>query len=373
MAHALLESAITVSRDLCFSRMKNNTVFKRVKRCLMMPVWALQIFSQSKSFSKNPILGSVLLNRMGLHVARIVAAHGMMRLRMLMLSTGIEKQHRASYFRDGYLLIPDFLSPQEFEEIKAEIHGANAEVRECTQGDTLTHRIMLDSDSLPGLPKTEKFNANPQLRRLLKFTSGINAQPISYIQTIKNHFIDGPPDPQKNLHSDTFHPTMKSWFFLDNVDENNGPFTYVPGSQQLSWNRLRWEYRRSIEISSDGDRYSGNGSLRLSETDAREMGLQEPRAFKVPANTLVIANTHGFHCRGQASQRSMRTELWTISRSNPFNPFPGIDHPWVTRLQNRSLHAWRRYCDRRASSKGTLSSWHVIDARNTIGQDQTGT
>ena len=165
---------------------------------------------------------------------------------------------------------------------------------------------------------------------------------------------------------------MKSWYFLDDVDERNGPFTYVPGSHKLSLARLRWEYRKSIDISSNGDRYSGNGSFRLGDEDARQMGLSAPKGFKVTANTLVVANTHGFHCRGQASERSTRTELWTISRSNPFNPFPGIDHPLMTRLQNRALNAWRRYADRRADKRGTVSSWHVIDARNTIGTDNSG-
>lgn len=342
------------------------------KQLLMTPIWAIQIFSQAKSFRKNPVLGSTILNRLGLHAARIVLAHGTMRLRMLMLSRGITKAHRQAYFRDGYILIENFLPTDAFGNLKEEIHRANAEVRECTQGDTLTHRIMLDENSLPGLPLAQEFIEDKNLKRLLKFASGINGQPVSYIQTIKNHFVSGPPDPQKNLHSDTFHPTMKSWFFLDDVDERNGPFTYVPGSHKLSLPRLRWEYRKSIEISSNGDRYSGNGSFRLSEEDARVMGLQQPKGFKVPANTLVVANTHGFHCRGQASERSTRTELWTISRSNPFNPFPGIDHPLVTRLQNRALNAWRRHADRRADKRGTVSSWHVIDARNTIESDNSG-
>jgi len=341
-----------------------------MKKLLMAPVWLAQVFTQTKSFSKNPILGSALLNRMGLHVVRIVLAHAVMRFRMMILGFGVGKEQRDAYYKNGFIVLPDFLPTEAFAALKQEIQVADAEVRECSQGDTLTHRIMLDDDSLPGLPRCDHFIAAKPLKKLLKFASGINGQPVSYIQTIKNHFVDGPPDPQKNLHSDTFHPTMKSWYFLDNVDERNGPFTYVPGSHRLTLARLRWEYRRSIEISKDGDRYSGNGSLRLSDSDAKEMGLNPPKGFQVPANTLVIANTHGFHCRGQASERSTRTELWTISRSNPFNPFPGIDHPLVTRFQNQVLNAYRKHCDKKAEQRGTVSSWHVIEARNTIGKSE---
>lgn len=340
-----------------------------MKQLLLLPVWLLQLFTQAKSFSKNPVLGNRWLNTLGLHVVRMVLAHGIMRMRMLLLSRGIDPALRDAFFNDGFILIPDFLPQGSHQALMREIFDARAEVRECTQGDTLTHRIMLDQTTLPTLPLCESVLQRDDYRRLHRFASGKRTAPVSYIQTIKNHFVEGPPDPQKNLHSDTFHPTMKSWYFLDDVDERNGPFTYVPGSHRLTLDRLKWEYHKSIEISRNGDRYSGNGSLRINDSDARVMNLQPPKAFKVPANTLIIANTHGFHCRGQATERSTRTELWTISRNNPFNPLPGFDNPLISDLQNRALNAWRRYCDRKAEARGAVSSWHVVDARNTIRPD----
>jgi len=340
-----------------------------MSKLLMLPVWLLQIFSQAKSFSKNPVLGNRWLNMLGLHVIRIVLAHGIMRWRMWLLSSGIDAEHREAYWRDGFILIENFLPQPSHQALKREIHSARAEVRECVQGDTLTHRIMLDSHTVAQLPLCRDVLQHDYYRRLHRFAAGKNTAPVSYIQTIKNHYIEGPPDPQKNLHSDTFHPTMKSWYFLDDVDERNGPFTYVPGSNRLTLARLKWEYRKSVEISRGGDAYSGNGSLRVTPTDTRTMNLQPSRGFKVHANTLVIANTNGFHCRGNATERSTRTELWSISRNNPFNPFPGVDHPWISHLQNQVLNAWRRYCDTNAASRGTVSSWHVIDARNTIRHD----
>lgn len=340
-----------------------------MKKLLLMPVWLLQIFTQNKSFSKNRVLGSRWLNMAGLHVIRMVLAHGIMRFRMQILSGPVDPKHRKSYFENGFILIPNYLPSASYSALKREVHEVRAEVRECTQGDTLTHRIMLDQDTLPALPLSQGLLQWAEYRNLHRFAAGKRTAPLSYIQTIKNKFIEGPPDPQKNLHSDTFHPTMKSWYFLDDVDESNGPFTYVPGSCRLTWARLKWEYRKSIEVSSDGDRYSANGSFRITAADATAMQLQPAKAFKVNANTLVIANTHGFHCRGHATKRSTRTEIWTISRSNPFNPFPGFDTPWISDLQNSAVSAWRRYCDRKAAARGIASSWHVIDARNTIRND----
>ncbi len=337
-----------------------------MKRVLLTPVWVIQIFTQSKSFTSNPLIGSRLANRSGLHVARIVVAHLIMGLRMRMLAGGVASELRKTWYRDGFMVIENFLEPEQVAALRQEAENADTEVRECIQGDTLTHRIQLDKATLRGLPCFNAVLNEPRLQSLLKFAAGKRVRPIAYIQTIKNGFVDGPKDPQKNLHSDTFHPTMKSWYFLDNVDERNGPFTFVPGSHRLSLARLKWEYKKSIEISAGADRYSGNGSLRLTEADAAEMGLNAPKAFSVPANTLVVANTHGFHCRGEASSKSTRTELWTISRDNPFNPSPGLDLPWFDDLQNRALAHWRRHLDKRAAAKGSVSSWHLVDLRNTI-------
>lgn len=337
-----------------------------MKKLLLLPFWILQIFTQAKSFRKNPVIGSRFLNRLGLHVFRLVVAHSIMQMRMGLLSFGIRAEHRKSYHQNGYILVENFLDEQQLESLKSEVYHCEGEVRECIQGDTLTHRIMLEQNNLQRLPRTQAFMRNNYLRKLLKFGSGQNQSPLYYIQTIKNHYVDGAEDPQKNLHSDTFHPTMKSWFFLDNVDGRNGPFTYLPGSHKLTWARIKWEYKKSLEIAKGDDKYSANGSLRATSNDRAAMGLGEPVPFAVPGNTLVIANTFGFHCRGQASEKSTRTEIWTFSRTNPFNPFPGIDHPWVDAVQNRIVDAWRKRCDAKAASKGTQSSWHVVDSRNTI-------
>ncbi len=332
----------------------------------LFPLWLLQLLTQAKSFKSNRIIGNLWLNKLGLHVVRIILSHSIMHLRMRMLSRGVTPEQRQHFFKHGYLVLDNVLPAIEFEAIKREVAEVNAEVRECIQGDTLTHRIVLDEGTSESLSQCHSMLRDKTILNIHKFGSGKNNVPVSYIQTIKNHFVDGPSDPQKNLHSDTFHPTMKSWYFLDNVDDDNGPFNYVPGSHRLSLSRLKWEYKKSIAICNDGDRYSSNGSFRITPEDLVEMGFDGPIALKVPGNTLVMANTHGFHRRGDARLRSMRTELWSISRSNPFNPFPGIDLPIMTKLQNKALSLHRQHCDRKAAKTGGHSSWHIVESRNTL-------
>src|SRR3546814_16690873 len=78
------------------------------------------------------------------------------------------------------------------------------------------------------------------------YVSSFNVEPLYYIQVILPHRKKGPDDPQTALHSDTFHPTMKAWFFLHDVADDEGPFQYVPGSHRLTPERIAWEKRKSL-------------------------------------------------------------------------------------------------------------------------------
>lgn len=42
-------------------------------------------------------------------------------------------------------------------------------------------------------------------------------------------------------------------------------------------------------------------------------------------NTLVVADTVGFHARGPSSRSGERVEIWSYARRNPFLPWLGGD------------------------------------------------
>lgn len=329
-------------------------------KALLAPVWFGQVFGMSKSFRDNPILGSRTLNRLGLHASRLVAAHALDRVRTLLLSPLASREHRAAFRRDGFLVLPDYLPEQDFQALAAEVRRARGEVRECIQGDTLTHRILLDEATLADMPGTRRLLDDAGFERLLKHCSARLKRPLYYIQGIKNGYLDAPRDPQKTLHADTFHPTMKAWYFIDDVPADGGPFTFVPGSHRLTRARLRWEYDRSCRAGELADGYSEKGSMRADPEDLRRLGLPDPVAITARANTLVIANTHGFHCRGEARPRTSRLEIWAYSRTNPFNPLPGLGWRMFWRLECRLARAYWRWEDERARRRNTLSSWHLV-------------
>jgi hypothetical protein len=53
--------------------------------------------------------------------------------------------------------------------------------------------------------------------------------------------------------------------------------------------------------------------------------LPPPRHFAVPANTLIVADTMGFHARGPSVRPNTRIEVWAYGRRNPFLPWTGFD------------------------------------------------
>ena len=176
----------------------------------------------------------------------------------------------------------------------------------------------------------------------MKYVGSFDYDPIYYIQTIINCFRVAEPDPQTHLHADTFHPTLKAWFFLTDVAADEGPFVYVPGSHRLTPERLDWEREKSLTAAGNPDRLTARGSFRVSDDDLCALRLPAPKAFAVAANTLVVADTVGFHARGPSARPSKRLEIWAYGRRNPFLPWTGLNVAnWFGLTAQRAPLYWR--------------------------------
>jgi hypothetical protein len=160
------------------------------------------------------------------------------------------------------------------------------------------------------------------------------------VQSILRHACSGPADPQTFLHADTFHPTVKAWLFLTDVAEDAGPFTYVPGSHRLTRQRLDWERCMSLSARHSPNPDDRQGSFRIDPAELASLGLPQPRSFAVPPNTLIVADTFGFHARGPSERPSLRVEIWAYGRRSPFLPWAALV-PWTTSaLGRRSIWSW---------------------------------
>lgn len=144
----------------------------------------------------------------------------------------------------------------------------------------------------------------------------------TYVQRLENRPNDG--DIQKVCHSDVFYPCMKFWYFPEDVSESDGPFMYAKGSTQMTEEQLDFFYRESIAVAEDTwdrkrNKGHGEGSFRALPEDLQQMNLNlEPITAK--ANSLVIADTSGFHCRGDVESTAMRNALHGAIRvETPFD------------------------------------------------------
>jgi hypothetical protein len=309
---------------------------------LKAPFWTLALATGAKSFRDNKVIGSPTLNRWGLHRFRVGLAHDLAWSRRRRLEHLVGAEDREAFQRDGFVVKRNHLDPAAFAELRAAVLAREAPAREMVQGDTVTRRIALDGQALAELPTVKTLLARPDWRGLMRYVGSYDQEPLYYVQTILAHVREAAPDPQTNLHADTFHPSLKAWFFLTDVAEDEGPFMYVPGSHRMTPERLAWEGAMSLGASGHTDPYSARGSFRVSRDDLAAMKLPSPRAFAVPANTLVVADTVGFHARGPSARPSRRVEIWAYGRRNPFLPWTGLDPlSWPGIAERRVPLLWR--------------------------------
>ena len=317
-----------------------------MKRWWRLPIWTLALFTGAKSFADNPIIGSRRLNRAGLHLWRLRAAHGLAWWRRKRLAPLIPAQLREKFDRDGFVAVPNFLPDEEFRKLQSELLNRELESREHRQGDTITRRVPIGPDLLKTLPGLARLFDGVRWKGILAYVGSSRSRPLYYVQTIVGGRLEGPPDPQIELHADTFHPSMKAWLFLTDVGEEDRPLTYVAGSHRLTPERVAWERRKSVDVLTEGDRLSQRGSFRISAEQLPQLGLPAPTRFAVPANTLVAIDTSGFHARATSDRPTVRVEIWAYSRSTPFLPWTGLDPL-----------SWRPIAFRRAEWLASIVDW----------------
>jgi hypothetical protein len=300
-----------------------------------------EIFATHKDFGGRWV-GHPVLNRFGLHPARIALSDlclGVRRRQVAALGTGATL---GDLHRDGVLVVRDLLLADELAALRAEVVAHMRALAAAHPPAPPAGRGFGDKEPFPGgfdrydggtlnrygaidaatTPLTARAIRNDRLAAICRAASGFRHSPHRFwiYQTVHGDESDN-PDIQKALHRDTFHSTVKLWLFLDDVRDEHGPFMYVPGSHRMTSPRYRWEYERAVAASAPGSRRTG-GAFRIDTAALAPLGLPAPRTYPVAANTLIVADVRGFHCRGPAQPGARRLCLYANLRKNPFAPIP---------------------------------------------------
>lgn len=334
----------------------------------MAPVWGLQLATGAKSFLDNPLIGSRRLNSYGLHATRVRIAAAMCRWRRQRLARHVRRDWREAFDRDGFVAIPDIVPPEAFPALREAVLGFEGPTREMRQGDAITRRMAVDAEMLRAIPALRTLLARNDIAALFHYVASYRITPLHYIQTVVSRVGGDEPDPQETLHADSFHSSLKAWLFLNPVAIEDGPFIYVPGSHRLTPERLAWEHDRSLADPKSIDRLSARGSPRVEGPALEAMRLPPPLALAVPANTLVVADTLGFHARGAARQPGERVELWFYARRNPFLPWLGGDITSLPGIAERRIGLIWGVRDRLKKQIG--QPWQPVGRRTPVQRGQ---
>ena len=226
------------------------------------------------------------------------------------------------------VVIRDFLQEDRFSLLREECSRlldseAAPQVVDDHGGAMLEHINLLELGRRGDYPEIFALLAHPKLKALISSAEKRNVNFLKAhitLERLKKQQADA--DREADLHVNTFFNTHKGWLYLDNVQLENSPFVYVPGSHQLRLSRLRRTYLESL----------GNNqrSRRILVDELAEHGDSE-EVYSCRANTLVIANTCGYHRRHSGDSGKQRTALHFSFRFNPFFP-PGLDvDKWLSR------------------------------------------
>ena len=259
-------------------------------------------------------VGSVLENRLGLQIFRVLSKRVSRALRSPKISEEALPMVR-TLERDGILVIPDFLDPALFDKVRLEFESASATVPPAAYKDREDARLFRKQLRLADSPENfpvirSTFQCNALLDEIASavIRRPITRRPEVLLDTYQCMARDREDNDIENiLHADLHVPTIKMFFYLTDTNATNGAFVYAKGSHKLSLARLRHEYDLSVrEAKLDRglkvdpqlvERRSSEVRNIISPASRLRMKVSETQAC-VAANTLVIANNMGFHRRG---------------------------------------------------------------------------
>ncbi len=286
-------------------------------------------------FSHQKCLNSVPLNILGSQPFRYVLSKTLYWLKNNIFNKKNKNDQEnisSEVIKKGYADKRNFLSDEDFTKIKKEFDEAifepNVIIEKESYNDSkdlleaIEHRTLMIDDSVKDkYPALYSLKDNLAIKHIFSNCElKNNIEIFCRLERIKVH-NNKIHDNNKDFHYDTFHNTFKAWLFLKDVKEEQGPFHLVPYSHNFSIKRFFSEWWYSIIYAL---KIITEPSFRIEEGDndkIRDNYNKKSIKAIVPKNTLVVANAHGLHRRGDAENGSVRESVQFWTRENPFKIF----------------------------------------------------
>ena len=277
--------------------------------------------------SKNHIIPSSLGNRLGIPVLRTVFANLIINIRRFK-NCRPKNNFENKLIKDGIVVIPNFLPEEEFQQLKKEFDAITLDTIEHSvitkTGSSEINTYPINKEKYENFPAIKNFAENKQLIRLIAVAEGKHIfKKIESLRLEKSKFGDPKKDTDANIefHADVHFHSHKVLFYMDNVSENEGPFNYCLESHKNNFGRLWFEFKRGQlnDAHKSGWRIENHLDKKFFKNYFQKLLNKRYKVTNKP-NTLIIANVHGFHKRGEALNGTKRSIIRVPFRYNPLGP-----------------------------------------------------
>lgn len=276
--------------------------------------------------NKNHILPSPLANKLGIPVLRTIIANLIIRIRRFK-NCRPKNDYEKTLIRDGIIVIPDFLPEEEFRQLKQEINDGMSDPKEiivANNGSSKSTLYTFHKEKYNNFSAIQKFAKNKQLIRLIAVAEGMKVfNEIDSFRFEKTIFGNPKEDTDNNIpfHADVHFHSHKVLFYMDNVTEDEGPFGFCLKSHKNNFDRLWFELKRGQLKDSHKSSWRIEDHLdnKFFKNYFQKLMRMKYKVVGKP-NTLIIANVHGFHQRGQALEGTNRSIIRIPYRYNPLGP-----------------------------------------------------
>ena len=272
-------------------------------------------------FSKKHILSSKFLNKLGLPVLRTILTNSLINFRQFK-NCRPKDDIEFELIKNGIITIPNFLPINEFQELRKEFSELISKKNNKNRNFKGVKSTEIKYDEFEQFPSMNKLIKNKLLTRLICVGEGLRSVKINSLLVENTRF--GPTkhqrrqDPNNLIHADVHFHSHKVFYYMNDVTDEHGPFTYFKRSHQNNLYRLLYEFRRGrLDNASEfGWRLENNLENKFFKKYYYNLLKNKYKAIG-RANTLIIGNVHGFHKIGDALEGNEREVIRITFRHNP--------------------------------------------------------